>query len=65
MILLAESHLAVHTYPEYNSLYFNMYSCRSQKDAEKTFELIKGKLKPKSILYLKKEEVRVKELELI
>jgi S-adenosylmethionine decarboxylase len=48
-ILLAESHVAVHTYPEYNSLYFNLYSCRGEKDGEKTYELLKEYLKPKSV----------------
>ncbi|MFQ5662005.1 MAG: adenosylmethionine decarboxylase [Candidatus Paceibacteria bacterium] len=48
-ILLAESHVAVHTYPEYNSLYFNLYSCRGEKDGEKTYELLKEYLKPESV----------------
>lgn len=59
-ILLAESHLAVHTYPEHNSLYFSLYSCRGPKDAEKTFEKIKNILAPESIFYLKKDEIPVR-----
>jgi len=59
IILLAESHLAIHTYPEHNSLYFNLYSCRGPKDAELVFEEIKKKLKPREIIYFKKEEIPI------
>jgi len=55
--LLSESHLAIHTYPEYNSIYFNFYSCRGPADAEPTFKFIKEKLKPKEILFLRKDKV--------
>ncbi|MDP6388009.1 MAG: adenosylmethionine decarboxylase [Candidatus Pacebacteria bacterium] len=48
-ILLAESHVAVHTYPEYNSLYFNLYSCRGEHDGQISFDLFKKYLKPSSI----------------
>jgi len=58
--LLSDSHLAIHTYPEHDTVYFNMYSCRGPKDSEKTFNFIKEKLKPVSILFFKNEEVRVK-----
>lgn len=57
--LLGESHLAIHTYPEYNSLYFNLYSCRGPNDAEDTFNFLKEKMKPKEILFLKKNEIPV------
>ncbi len=60
MSLLSESHLAVHTYPEYESLYFNMYSCRGPRDVEKTISYLTEKLKPTSIDYLKRNQVRVK-----
>jgi S-adenosylmethionine decarboxylase proenzyme len=48
-VLLAESHAAIHTYPEYNSLVFYLYSCREEGDGKKTFEFLKEKLNPKSI----------------
>ncbi|MBU2104233.1 MAG: S-adenosylmethionine decarboxylase [Nanoarchaeota archaeon] len=60
LILLAESHLAMHTYPEYNALYINMYSCRGPKDAESVFDFLKQKLNPKKILFFKKGEVPIK-----
>jgi len=47
--LLAESHATIHTYPEYDSLYFHLYSCRGIGDGIKTFEFFKDKLKPKRI----------------
>jgi len=49
VILLAESHIALHTYPEYNSLFFYLYSCRNPKDGRKTYEFLKEKLKPSSV----------------
>ncbi|MEK6917324.1 MAG: adenosylmethionine decarboxylase [Nanoarchaeota archaeon] len=52
LILLSESHVAIHTYPEYNALYFSVYSCRGPNDAERTFQLLKEKLAPKEITFL-------------
>ncbi len=49
LVLLAESHAAIHTYPEHNSLYFNIYSCRGEEDGRGTFEYLKEKLKPASV----------------
>jgi S-adenosylmethionine/arginine decarboxylase-like enzyme len=33
-MILSESHLATHTYQEYDAIYFNMYSCRGPEDAK-------------------------------
>ncbi|MFH1787334.1 MAG: S-adenosylmethionine decarboxylase [archaeon] len=60
--LLSESHLAIHTYPEYNSIYFNMYSCRGPKDAKPTFDFLKNKLQPKEILFYEEKEIPVQDL---
>lgn len=59
-LLLAESHLAVHSYPEHESLYFSLYSCRGPNDAEKTFEEIKKILNPKELIYLNKKRVPIR-----
>ena len=56
-VLLAESHVAVHTYPEYNSLYFNLYSCRGDHDGEKTYELVKKYLKPKFVDFFERKVI--------
>lgn len=49
MVLLAESHVSIHTYPEYNSLYFGLYSCRGKGDGIKAYEVFKEKIKPTSV----------------
>jgi S-adenosylmethionine decarboxylase len=54
MFLLAESHVSIHTYPEHNSLYFGLYSCRGEGDGIKTYEIFKNKLKPKSIDFIQR-----------
>jgi len=50
-IILAESISSISTYPEYNSLHFYIYSCRSPEDGRKTYNSLKQKLSPKSISY--------------
>jgi S-adenosylmethionine/arginine decarboxylase-like enzyme len=42
LFLLSESHFAVHTYIEYNSIYVEIYSCRGVDDGLKTMEIIKN-----------------------
>lgn len=54
MVLLAESHVSIHTYPEYHSLYFGLYSCRGEGDGRKTFEIFKEKIKPASIDFIQR-----------
>ncbi len=56
---LAESHVAIHTYPEYNSIYFNMYSCRGSRDAKPTFEFVKEMFRPKRILFYREDKIPV------
>lgn len=58
MVLLAESHFAVHTYPEYSSIYFHLYSC-GEKSEKIIFKGLKEFLKPKKVV-LKKKIVKVK-----
>jgi S-adenosylmethionine/arginine decarboxylase-like enzyme len=40
LVLLAESHLAVHTYIEYGSIYVELYSCRGTEDGLRTMQII-------------------------
>jgi S-adenosylmethionine decarboxylase proenzyme len=54
MVLLAESHVSIHTYPEHNSLYFGLYSCRGKGDGRKTYEIFKNRLKPKSVDFIQR-----------
>ena len=54
MVLLAESHVSIHTYPEYNSLYFGLYSCRGEGDGRKTYEIFKEKINPKSVDFIQR-----------
>ncbi len=60
LVLLAESHAGIHTYPEHNSLFFYIYSCRGPTDGRKTFEYLKQKLNPSSVDY-KERTVIVKQ----
>lgn len=45
-ILLSQSHVAIHTFPEYRALYFSLYSCRSPTDGRKTYKFLRKKLRP-------------------
>jgi S-adenosylmethionine decarboxylase len=58
VVLLSESHFAVHTYPEYETIYFHLYSC-GDKDEKIILEGLKKKLNPKKII-VRKEDVQVK-----
>jgi S-adenosylmethionine decarboxylase len=54
IILLAESHVSIHTYPEYHSLYFGLYSCRGEGDGIKTYEIFKEKVRPKLVDFVQR-----------
>lgn len=49
LILLAESHAAIHTYPEHNAIYFSLYSCRGEEDGNAAFEHFRSKIAHDSI----------------
>jgi S-adenosylmethionine decarboxylase len=49
LVLLAESHLAVHTYPEHKSMTVDLYSCRGPKDGRKTIKSLTKAMKPEKI----------------
>lgn len=46
IVLLSESHASMHTYPEYGSLHFGIYTCRSPEDGRGVFNHIKKELNP-------------------
>lgn len=49
VMLLAESHAALHTYPEFGSLVFSLYSCRREHDGDKVMVYLAEKFKPLSV----------------
>ncbi|MBU3925893.1 adenosylmethionine decarboxylase [Patescibacteria group bacterium] len=49
MLLLGESHIAIHTYPEYNCLVFNLYSCRGPEDGRKTLDFFIKSVLPENV----------------
>lgn len=59
ILLIQESHIAIHTYPEHHSLVFNLYSCRGPKDGRKTLEYFKNALRPSKVA-LRENKVIVK-----
>ncbi len=54
MVLLAESHVSIHTYPEHNSIYFGLYSCRGEEDGMQTYEIFKQKVNPQSVDFIQR-----------
>jgi len=48
-LLLSQSHFVVHTWPEHNILAFDLFSCGSQKQAEKAISLLKKEIEGKSL----------------
>ena len=49
LVLLAESHAAIHTYPEHGALYFSIYSCRGEVDGDGAFEYFKEHIPHESV----------------
>lgn len=49
VVLLSESHATIHTYPEYNSLAFHLYSCRGPEDGNITLAHLKEALNSANI----------------
>ena len=46
IVLLASSHLALHTWPEYNLVNLDIFSCEDFEKAKKAFDLFLDKFKP-------------------
>ncbi|MEM0130072.1 MAG: adenosylmethionine decarboxylase [Thermoplasmatales archaeon] len=55
IILLAESHLSFHTWPEYGFVALDIFTCGPTEHAEAAFQYILEKLSPISVEYRKVE----------
>lgn len=49
--LVSESHIAIHTWPEYGYATIDVYTCGERTDPEKAFKYIVGKLKCRDYKY--------------
>jgi S-adenosylmethionine decarboxylase proenzyme len=53
-LVLAESHLAIHTWPELDAATFDLYVCNHSRDnraaAETAYGILRGELKPQRIV---------------
>lgn len=50
VVVIAESHLAIHTWPEYGYAAVDLFTCGSNVDPWKAFEFLSEKLKAKRYL---------------
>jgi S-adenosylmethionine decarboxylase proenzyme len=48
VVVIAESHLTIHTWPEYNFASLDVYTCGEEVDPWIAFEYLKEKFEPKS-----------------
>jgi len=48
IVLIAESHISIHTWPEYELVNLDVFTCGDASKAEKAFQLFLEKFKPKS-----------------
>lgn len=55
VILLAESHLSFHTWPEYELVTLDVFTCGPTENADIAFEYIIDKLSPRTVQYKKIE----------
>jgi len=46
VIVIAESHMALHTWPEYGYAAIDFFTCGDRVDPSKAFDYIKNRLKP-------------------
>ena len=49
IVLLAESHIAIHTWPELNYIAIDIYTCGDKSNPDKALEYLRKKLKPKKV----------------
>jgi S-adenosylmethionine decarboxylase proenzyme len=53
VVVIAESHLAIHTWPEHNFASLDFFTCGSSSNPWKAFEVMKKKLKAKHFSVIK------------
>ncbi len=51
IILIAESHLSFHTWPEYGLVTLDIFTCGPSEKAETAFEYIMDKINPQTVEY--------------
>ena len=49
IVLLAESHIAIHTWPEFNYIALDIYTCGDKGNPMKSLEYLKKEFKPKKV----------------
>ena len=60
VILLAESHIAVHSWPELNYTAIDIFTCGDKSSADKALEYFKRELNPKKVKVIKIKRGMVK-----
>ena len=53
VVLLAESHIAIHSWSEFNYLAIDIFTCGDKARPEKALEYLKKKFKPKKVVIQK------------
>ena len=49
VVVISESHFAIHTWPEYGYVAIDLFSCSKEIDLGKAMEYLKKQFKPKSV----------------